>query len=72
MLLSAVFWWGFDLPLAWLATATLLPILAAAWLVTEELHASCLPQHLPRGRAGLGEEAVDKAGPVLLQLCAPG
>ena len=33
MLLSAVFWWGFDLPLAWLTTATLLPILAAAWLV---------------------------------------
>jgi hypothetical protein len=33
MLLSAIFWWGFDLPLAWLATATLLPILAAAWLV---------------------------------------
>jgi hypothetical protein len=33
MLLSSVFWWGFDLPLAWLNTATLLPILAAAWLV---------------------------------------
>jgi len=33
MLLSAVFWWGFDLPLAWLNVATLLPILAAAWLV---------------------------------------
>ena len=33
MLLSAIFWWGFDLPLAWLTTATLLPILAAAWLV---------------------------------------
>ena len=27
MLLSAIFWWGFDLPLAWLTTATLLPIL---------------------------------------------
>jgi hypothetical protein len=42
-----------------------------AWC-TEELHASCRPKHLPSGRAGLGEEAVDKAGPVLLQLCPPG
>ena len=33
MLLSAVFWWGFDLPLAWLNAATVLPVLAAAWLV---------------------------------------
>ena len=33
MLLGAVFWWGFDLPLAWLTTATALPVLAAAWLV---------------------------------------
>ena len=36
MLLSAVFWWGFDLPLAWPPTATLLPILAAAWLVYQK------------------------------------
>lgn len=33
MLLSAIFWWGFDLPLAWLNAATVLPLLAAAWLV---------------------------------------
>ena len=33
MLLSAIFWWGFDLPLAWLNAATVLPVLAAAWLV---------------------------------------
>ena len=33
MLLSAVFWWGFDLPLAWLDAAGLLPVLALAWLV---------------------------------------
>ena len=33
MLLSAVFWWGFHLPLAWVTTATALPILTAAWLV---------------------------------------
>jgi hypothetical protein len=33
MLLSAVFWWGFDLPLAWLSTALDIPVLAAAWLV---------------------------------------
>jgi hypothetical protein len=33
MLLSAVFWWGFDLPLAWLSTAMDIPVLAAAWLV---------------------------------------
>jgi hypothetical protein len=33
MLLSAIFWWGFNLPFAWLNTATVLPLLAAAWLV---------------------------------------
>jgi hypothetical protein len=33
MLLSAVFWWGFDLPLAWLSTALDLPVLAVAWVV---------------------------------------
>lgn len=36
MLLSAVFWWGFDLPLAWLSTALDIPVLAAAWLVYRE------------------------------------
>ena len=30
MLLSAPFWWGFDLPLAWLNAALVLPVLAAA------------------------------------------
>src|SRR5215831_20867053 len=33
MLLSAPFWWGFDLPLAWLNAALVLPVLAAAWAV---------------------------------------
>jgi hypothetical protein len=33
MLLSASFWWGFDLPLAWLNAALALPFLAAAWAV---------------------------------------
>ncbi len=33
MLLSAVFWWGFDLPLAWISTALDIPVLVAAWLV---------------------------------------
>jgi hypothetical protein len=33
MLLSSVFWWGFDLPLAWLSAALDIPILVAAWLV---------------------------------------
>jgi hypothetical protein len=33
MALSAVFWWGFDLPLAWLSTALDLPVLVAAGLV---------------------------------------
>ena len=33
MLLSAPFWWGFDLPYAWLSAALVLPILAAAWAV---------------------------------------
>ena len=33
MLLSAPFWWGFDLPFAWLGAALGLPVLAAAWAV---------------------------------------
>ena len=33
MLLSAPFWWGFDLPFAWLSAALVLPFLAAAWAV---------------------------------------
>jgi hypothetical protein len=33
MLLSAIFWWGFDLPFAWLNAALELPFLAAAWVV---------------------------------------
>jgi hypothetical protein len=33
MLLSAPFWWGFDLPLAWLSTALDIPVLVAAGLV---------------------------------------
>jgi hypothetical protein len=33
MLLSSVFWWGFDLPLAWLSTALDIPVLVAAGLV---------------------------------------
>jgi hypothetical protein len=33
MLLSAIFWWGFDLPLAWLNTALDLPYLVAAFVV---------------------------------------
>jgi hypothetical protein len=33
MLLSAVFWWGFDLPLAWLNAALMLPLLAVAWVL---------------------------------------
>jgi len=33
MLLSAIFWWGFDLPLAWRNAATVLPLLVAAWMV---------------------------------------
>ena len=38
MLLSAPFWWGFDLPLAWLNAALLLPFLAAAWTVYGKPH----------------------------------
>jgi len=33
MLVSAPFWWGFDLPFAWLSAALVLPTLAAAWTV---------------------------------------
>ena len=38
MLLSAPFWWGFDLPLAWLNAALALPLLAAAWPCTGKSH----------------------------------
>jgi hypothetical protein len=31
MLLGTVFWWGFDLPLAWLNAATVLAFLILAW-----------------------------------------
>ena len=31
MLLSATFWWGFDLPLAWLNAAVMLTFLVLAW-----------------------------------------
>jgi hypothetical protein len=33
MLLSATFWWGFDLPLAWLNAAVRLTLLVLAWTV---------------------------------------
>jgi hypothetical protein len=33
MLLTATFWWGFDLPLAWLNAALTLAFLAVAWVV---------------------------------------
>jgi hypothetical protein len=33
MLLSAIFWWGFDLPLAWLGAPLTLAFLATAWVV---------------------------------------
>ena len=46
MLLSAIFWWGFDLPLAWLNAATVLPLLVAAWMVYRR--ASCDPSGLGR------------------------
>ena len=39
MLLSAIFWWGFDLPFAWLNAVLMLPILAVAWVVYRR--ASC-------------------------------
>jgi hypothetical protein len=33
MLLSAIFWWGFNLPLAWINAATSLTFLVLAWTV---------------------------------------
>lgn len=33
MLLSATFWWGFDLPLAWLGAPVSLAFLAVAWVM---------------------------------------
>jgi hypothetical protein len=56
MLLSAVFWWGFDLPLAWLNAATVLPVLAAAWLVyrkaSRKLPAAASPPQPSRSGRG--------------------
>jgi hypothetical protein len=49
MLLSAIFWWGFDLPLAWRNAATVLPMLAAAWLVY---------MRAPRDPSGRGRSSV--------------
>ena len=49
MLLSAPFWWGFDLPFAWLSAALVLPILAAAWAVYRK--ASCHPGESRRSSA---------------------
>ena len=48
MLLSAPFWWGFDLPLAWLNAAMVLPLLAAAWAV----YRTGKPRRNKRERAG--------------------
>jgi hypothetical protein len=33
MLLGAIFWWGFDLPLAWLNAVVVLTFLVLAWMV---------------------------------------
>ena len=44
MLLSAIFWWGFDLPFAWLGAALMLPLLAVAWVVYRRA------PHNPSGR----------------------
>ena len=33
MLLSAIFWWGFDLPFAWLGAPLTLAFLAVAWVM---------------------------------------
>ena len=40
MLLSAIFWWGFDLPLAWLGAARISRSWPRRGRYTQELHAS--------------------------------
>ena len=52
MLLSAPFWWGFDLPFAWLSAALVLPLLAAAWAVYRK--ASRNPSESRSPGSGLG------------------
>jgi hypothetical protein len=50
MLLSAPFWWGFDLPLAWLNAALVLPFLAAAWAVYRKSSRNPGPEPQKLGR----------------------
>jgi hypothetical protein len=52
MPLSAIFWWGFDLPFAWINAAIELPLLAAARLVYRRASRT-LPAAAPPERAGL-------------------
>ena len=56
MLLSAIFWWGFDLPLAWLGATLNLAFLAAAWLVyrraSRKLPAATLPSGSSSSESG--------------------
>jgi len=49
MLLGAIFWWGFDLPLAWINAAIVLPLLAAAWLVYRRASRKLPVATLPSG-----------------------
>src|SRR5262249_61842207 len=49
MLLSAIFWWGFDLPFAWINAAIVLPLLAAAWLVYRRASRKLPVATLPSG-----------------------
>jgi len=52
MLLSAIFWWGFDFPFAWINAAIELPLLATAWLLYRRTSRK-LPAAAPLERVGL-------------------
>jgi len=60
MLLSAIFWWGFDLPLAWLGAGPDLAFLPRRGWFTQELH---LPAPADLGAADRPDPAPAREGP---------
>jgi hypothetical protein len=67
MLLSAVFWWGFDLPLAWLGAPLTLAFLAIAWVVYRKASRNPAPSQLSGvsaagSRLGTGRSGEDGHG----------
>ena len=58
LLLCAPFWWGFDLPFAWLNAAVLLAFLVLAWTVQK--HRSTRPPDLQLGAGSEQDPAAEE------------